>query len=190
LFSNNSPTVSWIHWMACRLSLIAEQLIRVLALRLNLQCVCPITTLHIVGDQNSMTDIPSRSFGSKQKWHFTNNEMLLTFFNSTSQLPHQNSWSVCQPTATIATRVTSFLRMQPFPLEDWRRLPTVTKNIGITGKPMQALWEWTLIFRTPPSKNESDCYQDSLQESARATIEMAEKSKIAQSVARSQLLAR
>ncbi len=107
LFSGNSPTVSWVHWMACCLSLIVEQLIQVLALRLNLQRVCPITTLHIAGDQNSMTDIPSCSFGSKQKWHFTNNEILLTFFNSTFQLPHQNSWSVCQPTAAIATRVTS-----------------------------------------------------------------------------------
>ncbi len=60
LFSNNSPTVSWIERMACRSSLVAEQLIRVLALRFNIQKVCPITTLHIAGDQNSMTNIPSR----------------------------------------------------------------------------------------------------------------------------------
>ena len=37
LFSDNSPTVSWVHRMACRSSLIAEQLIRVLALRINTQ---------------------------------------------------------------------------------------------------------------------------------------------------------
>jgi hypothetical protein len=70
LFSNNSPTVSWVQHMACRSSLIAEQLIRVLALRINSQRSCPLTTLHIVGDQNTMTDIPSRLFGSKPKWHF------------------------------------------------------------------------------------------------------------------------
>ena len=56
--------------MACCSSLVAEQLIRVLALHFNIQKVCPIKTLHITGDQNSMTDIPSHSFRSEQKWHF------------------------------------------------------------------------------------------------------------------------
>jgi hypothetical protein len=37
LFSNNSPTVSWVQRMACRSSLVAKQLIRVLALRINAQ---------------------------------------------------------------------------------------------------------------------------------------------------------
>ena len=32
LFSNNNPTVSWVQQMACCSSLVAEQLIRVLAL--------------------------------------------------------------------------------------------------------------------------------------------------------------
>ncbi len=64
LFSDNSPTVSWVQCMACCSSLVAEQLIRVLTLRFNLQRICLITTLHIAGDQNQMTDIPSCSFGS------------------------------------------------------------------------------------------------------------------------------
>jgi hypothetical protein len=70
LFSNNSPTISWVQRMASRSSLVAEQLIRVLALRFNIQKVCPIISLHIAGDQNSMTNIPSRLFGSKKQWHF------------------------------------------------------------------------------------------------------------------------
>ena len=70
LVSDNTPTVSWVQRMACRSSLVAEQLIRVLTLRMNAQRSCPLTTLHIAGDQNSMTDIPSRSFGSEAKWHF------------------------------------------------------------------------------------------------------------------------
>ncbi len=61
LFSNNSPSVGWVQCMVMRSSLVAEQLIWVLALRFNLQPMCPITTLHICGDQNSMTNIPSRS---------------------------------------------------------------------------------------------------------------------------------
>jgi len=79
LFSDNSPTVSWVQRMACCSSLVAEQLIRVLALRFKPQKVCPITTLHIAGDQNSMTDIPSRSFGSEHKWHFKSEHDLLTY---------------------------------------------------------------------------------------------------------------
>jgi len=105
LFSDNSPTVSWVQRMACCSSLVAEQLIRVLALRFNLQKVCPITMLHIAGDQNSMTKIPSRLFGSEHKWHFKSEHDLLTFFNCNFTLPSQNSWTGCQPTSTIATHV-------------------------------------------------------------------------------------
>jgi hypothetical protein len=81
LFSNNSPMISWVQRMASRSSLVAEQLIQVLALRLNLQKVCLITMLLIAGDQNLMTDIPSRLFGSKPKWHFKLEAEVLTYFN-------------------------------------------------------------------------------------------------------------
>jgi hypothetical protein len=51
LFSNNSPSVGWVQCMAVRSSLVAEQLIWVLALHFNIQRFCPITMLHICGDQ-------------------------------------------------------------------------------------------------------------------------------------------
>jgi hypothetical protein len=120
LFSNNSPTVSWVQRMASCSSLVAEQLVQVLALWFNTQKACPITTLHIAGDQNSMTNITSRLFGSKPKWHFKSDANLLTFFNSNFTLPNQNSWTVCQPTSMVAMRVISILRMMPFTLDDWR----------------------------------------------------------------------
>jgi hypothetical protein len=97
LFSNNSPSVGWVQRMAMRSSLVMEQLIRVLALHFNIHRICPITMLHTCGDQNSMTDIPSRSFGSKPKWHFQSEEKLLTFFNVNFPLPNQNLWTVCCP---------------------------------------------------------------------------------------------
>jgi hypothetical protein len=118
LFSNNSPTVSWVQRMACCSSLIAEQLIHVLALQFNIQKVCSITTLHIAGDQNSMTEIPSRLFGSEHKWHFNSEHDLLIFFNCHFMLPLQDSWTVCQPTSAIATRVICVLRMTPYTLDD------------------------------------------------------------------------
>ena len=176
--------------MASRSSLVAEQLIRVLALRFNIQAVCPITTLHIAGDQNAMTDIPSRSFGSEPKWHFKTDIDLLTFFNATFPLPQQNLWTVCRPTSAIAMRVISVLRMTPFTLDDWRRLPVIGKSIGTTGNSTRHLWEWTLIYRMPPSKSELDSSQDSPQESTRVTMVKETKSRIAQSVARLRPLAR
>jgi hypothetical protein len=190
LFSDNSPTVSWVQRMACRSSLIAEQLIRVLALRINSQRSCPLTTLHIAGDQNTMTDIPSRSFGSKPKWHFKTEHDFLTFFNSSFPLPHKNSWSVCQPTSKIAMRVISILRIVPFTLEDWRRLPVFAKNIGNVGKPTRNLWEWTHIFRTQASPHVCEHSQGSWHESAQDILVRESRSKIAQSVARLQPLAR
>jgi hypothetical protein len=188
LFSDNSPTVSWVQRMASRSSLIAEQLIRVLALRFNLQKVCPITMLHIAGDQNTMTDILSRSYGSKPKWQ--SEEALLTFFNSTFPLPTQNSWTVCQPTSAIAMRVISVLRTTPFTLDDLRQLPAAGKNIGTTGRSMRHLWEWTLTYRIPHSQSESDFSPDSQHKSAEAIMAKETKSKILQSVARLRRLAR
>jgi hypothetical protein len=178
LFSNNSPTVSWVQRMACLSSLVAEQLIRVLALRFNLQKGCPITTLHIAGDQNSMTDIPSPSFGSEHKWHFKSEHDLLTFFNCNFTLPSQNSWTVCQPTSVIATRVISVLRMTPFTLDNWRRLPAAGKNIGITGRSTRLLWEWTLTFRVPTSKSGSDSYPVSQHKSEQAIMVTENKFKL------------
>jgi hypothetical protein len=136
LFSDSSLTVSWVQRMACQSSLVAKQLIPVLTLCINVQRSCLLTTLHIVGDQNTMTDIPLQSFESTPKWHFKTEADLLTFFNQIFPLPHQNSWNVSQPTSAIATRVISILQIMPFKLEDWRQLPAVAKNIGTIGKPI------------------------------------------------------
>lgn len=77
IFSDNSPTVHWVQRMAARGSLVAGQLLRALALRMKVNHVLPLTPLHIQGVQNPMTDIPSRSWGSKPKWHCkTDNDLL------------------------------------------------------------------------------------------------------------------
>ena len=91
LFSDNSPTVSWVQRMASHSSRVAEQLIRVLAIRFNLQKVCPITMLHIAGNQYAMINIPSHSFGSEPKWQFKTDCELLAFFNNTFPLPQKSS---------------------------------------------------------------------------------------------------
>ena len=119
LFSDNSPTVGWVHRLATRGSLVSAHLIRALALRLKLNGTCPITPLHIAGEENSMTDIPSCSFGSEPQWLCRTNDDLLTLFNTTFPLLNQSSWNVFQLSSRISTRVTSVLLMKDFTLEEW-----------------------------------------------------------------------
>jgi hypothetical protein len=96
LFSDNSPTVEWVRHLATCGLMVSAHLIQALALRLKLNGTCPITLLHITGKENSMTDILSRSFGSKPKWFCKTNNDLLTLHNTLFPLPRQNSWTVFQ----------------------------------------------------------------------------------------------
>jgi hypothetical protein len=60
LFSDNSPTVSWVTRLASRKSLVAEHLVQALALWLKTIHVCPLTPLHIEGKQIAIADVPLR----------------------------------------------------------------------------------------------------------------------------------
>jgi hypothetical protein len=190
LFSDNSPTVSWVTRLASKRSTVAAQLLRALALRLKATRVSPLTPQHIAGCQNAMTDIPSRSWGSKPKWHCHSDTDLRPLFDSSFPLPNQGSWSVYRPSFAISMRVISVLRMTASSLEEWRRLPEIGKYTGAIGPPIAGLWEWSLTFRTPRSTQECDSSQDSLHESAVATMVDESKSRLARSVRRSRPLAR
>ncbi len=82
LFSDNSPTVSWVRRLASRWSLVAKHLVQALALRLKSSRTCPLTALHIEGKWNAILDVPSRSYGSNLAWHRTADSDFLTLFNS------------------------------------------------------------------------------------------------------------
>ena len=64
LFSGNSPTIGWVKCLVARVSLVAMQLVRALMLRFKKVGASPLKPLHISGEENAMTDIPSRSFVS------------------------------------------------------------------------------------------------------------------------------
>jgi hypothetical protein len=98
--------------------MVSAHLIRALALWLKLNGTCPITPLHIAEEENSMTDIPSWSFGSKSKWHCRSNTDLLTLFNNPFPIPSQNSWTVFRISYTVGMRVTSVLQMTDFTLDE------------------------------------------------------------------------
>ena len=169
---------------------MSANIIRALALCLKLHGTCPITPLHIVGKENSMTDIPLRSFGSKKKWHCKTNNKLLTLFNSLFPIPNQTSWTVFQLSYAIGMRVTSVLLMTDFTLEEWRQLPMVEKLVGNVGPLMSHLWEWTLTYRTPHSLREFASSQASLDASGPDTTVEDNKFKLGAFLAQSRPLAR
>ena len=191
LFSDNSPTVHWVRRLASKSSRVAGQLIRALALRLGISGASPLTTLHIPGDENGITDIPSRSFGEPAKWHCNDEYELLTLFQSKFPLPDQQCWTVYQLTHDIFMRVLSVLRMEPTTTDEWRRLPRRGRHIGSVGKASSNLWESTLTFRGQASRNESEPLQDSPGSTGMGTSAIeANKSELRRLVAQSRPLER
>ena len=94
LFSDNSPTIGWVKRLAVRISLVAMQLVQALTLRFKNAGASPFAHLHIAGEANYMTDIPSRSFGSNLAWFCKNDTDLLNLFNKIFPWPNQAYWTV------------------------------------------------------------------------------------------------
>ncbi len=109
--------------------------------------VCPLTPVHIPGVENALTDIPSRSFGSRPEWICNNDNDLLTLFTRTFPLPKQASWTAFRFTTKMIMRVIFVLRMKDTMLAEWRRLPKIGLHTGDTGQTTSGLWAWTLTYR-------------------------------------------
>ena len=182
LFSNKSPTVSWVSRLTSRQSTVASRLLGALTLRLKHNKCCPLTPMHIKGDKNAITDILSRSFGSNTAWTFRTNHNLQIFFNTHFSLPKQNSWTVFQINTKISMRVISILRMRPFKLANWRRLAKIGQTIGPAGYAMSNLWDLTLTYRIHRSNGNSELLLDSQQELELARLVQDEWLKLAQSL--------
>ena len=190
LFSDNSPTVHWVQRMAAKHSVIAMQLVRVLALRLQLKKSSPLTPMHIAGVNNSLTDIPSRSFGSNPAWFCKTDDQLLTLFNATFPLPNQASWTVYHISSRLAMKVISILRMKPFTADEWRRLPEKGKFIGSVGPPMSSLWAWTHTFMKHHTPTGFEPCLDLPPVSEAERMAAKSRSELAQSIALSRPLER
>ena len=72
----------------------------------------PLTPLHTAGEENDMTEIPSRSFGSNISWFCKNDTDLLNVFNKKKYFPYQAFWTVFSPSKAVSMKVVSVLRMQ------------------------------------------------------------------------------
>ena len=143
-----------------------------------------------LGKENAMTDIPSRSFGSVSEWFCQTDNDLLTLFNARLPLPGQGSWTVFRITSRVFTRVTSILRMRDIGLEEWRRLPKIGAHIGNIGAPMSRLWEWSLSCRGSVTPHECESSQGLPHGCGVGVTDGESASRLQQSVAQLQPLAR
>jgi hypothetical protein len=156
LFRDNSPSISWVARLGSRRSSVAENLIQALALSLKLQRACPLTPIHIEGDCNAISDVPSHLFGSNPAWKCDNDYDLLTLFDSLFPLPDKNSWTVFRLNCKLVTRVTSILRTRLFELAEWRRLSKIGRHVGKIGAPTSNQWGWIRTLMAHHSKPGSD----------------------------------
>ena len=147
--------------------------------------VSPLTTLYVEGKKNTLTDIPSRLFGSEPKWHCVNDSDFLKLFNREFPLPNTTSWTVFRPTSKNFTKVLSVLQMKVTTMDEWRRLPKAGTFTGDIGASSSHLWEWTLRFRESHSESKSDASRALAGSHELATSVAAVKSKLGQSVRRS-----
>ena len=190
LFSDNTPTVSWVRRMAVRRSKIAAQLVRALALRMAQAQCSPLTPLHVAGAENDIADIPSRSFGSEPKWFCETDEDLRRLFNKDFPLPQKNSWTVFQVSPEISMRVISVLRMRHTSLAEWRRLKPIGTHTGAIGATMSDLWASTLGSKARPTTTASARSRDSPPEREPGTTAADARSRLTQFQRRSRPLAR
>ena len=190
LFSDNSPTVSWVTRLASKRSHIGEQLIQALTLRLKDHRCCPLTPLHVAGKRNRMADMASRSFGSEKKWHHITDLSFVAAFNTLFPLPAQNFWTAFRLTSTISTRVISILQAKRSTLEEWRRIPKIGDHIGITGAATLHLWGWIQASNAPDMPNVSSSFPGLRPEIEQATTAESEQSKLHRSLQLSWPLAR
>ena len=193
LFNDNTPAVGWTDRMASKQSRTAGGLLRALAFRMRHHRVSPLTPLHIRGIHNSISDIPSRSFGGTKKWHFPNDNDFLTFFNSQFPLNNQISWQLFRLSDELSSRVISALQTGATEMDVWRRLPPLGTSIGGTGVSTAKNYAKTLTFRIPEGshmKTSSDSRVVSQQESEREAMAEAAKLQLRQALQQSQPLAR
>ena len=180
MFGDNSPLIGWVQCLASKRSLVAKHLIQALTLQLKIQRACPLTTIYIVGKRNTISDVPSRLFGSNPAWQCANSDELLTLFNPMFPLPNQTPWTVFHLNCKVVTHVASALLTKPFALDDWRQLLKKGRHVGKIGVPVSNLWEWIHTLTTHPSKPECAALPVLHSKQEQDSMDSDNRSKVAQ----------
>ena len=133
LFSEKSPKIGWVKRLVARGSLVAIHIVRALTLRLKNAGASLFTPLHIAGEENTMTDIPSCSFGSNLSWCCKIDTDLLNLFNKNFPLLDQASWTIFSPSNAVIMKVISVLRIPHFEMDEWIQLKNAGKHVRTIG---------------------------------------------------------
>ena len=135
--------MSWVKCFDTQSSLVTDQLLKILVLRLRKARVLPLATMHVPGDRNQMTDIPSRLWDSNPAWKFGSHEELLTLFDTSFPLPSKNSWTVFRPSSAIAIamKLIFVMRMKHLEMAQWCQLTKLGRSITPIGSAMPGLFD-------------------------------------------------
>ena len=148
----------------------------------------PLTPFHIAGEENAMTDIPLRSFGSNLSWFCKNDTNLINLFNRNLPFPNQASWTVFNPSNAVSTKVIPVMRMHNFEMGECIQPKMSGKHVGKIRVPLSDFWEWSLGYRMPRNSSKFGASQASQLAYTWAAMVEENKLQLSQYQGRSQLL--
>ena len=132
IYCDNTSAVSWAQRLSSTSSIIANHLLRALAVRQHVHRTSPLLCMNIAGTNNDIADVPSRSF---QNYQFTNsNQPFVHTFASLFPLKQPHSWKEFHLPTKLSSRVMSLLHGNQLTLGLWMQTPGQDKNTGLTGK--------------------------------------------------------
>ena len=122
LFSNNTEAVLCTQRGASKKYATVGRLLRVLDLRQRVAKASPLVAMHLTGDLNVISIIPSSTFVYPKKWYFTHDYECLSLINSKFPLPHKCSWQGFRLYFNLRTKVISKLGKKASSMGEWKRL--------------------------------------------------------------------
>ena len=146
--SDSMPTIGLVKRLAERGLFVAIQLVKSLTLRFKKAGASPLTPMNIAGEENSRSDIPSRSFVSNLSWFCKNDTYQLKNINKIFPLTNQAYWTVFSPSNSVIMKVISELHVQHLEMGEWLQHKKSGKMLKI-GVTLSDLWEWRLGYRMP-----------------------------------------
>ena len=132
IYCDNTSAVSWTQKMSSTSSILANHLLRALAVRQHVHRTSPLLCMHIAGANNDIADVPSRSYSNNT--FTTSQKPFLETFSRLFPLKQPHSWREFHLKAKLSSRVMSLLRGKPLTLGSWMQIPGQDKNTGLTGE--------------------------------------------------------
>ena len=119
---DNIPTVYWVLKLCCSSSDVAANLLKAWGSQMLHDEIPPPGIRYIKGEENELTDIPSRRFRTKLpdgSTHVYTDHKFLTYFNTKFPLPQNQSWQLLRLNSATVSRVIVMLLTEPCTMASW-----------------------------------------------------------------------